>query len=153
MLVFRSPWQRLIQERWEAFVTVVKPQETEETGAIVAEIHALLRELQEFGVRVQGEDEVLEYLYEFPDLLDVIPKALTATRKQFPNAQFSLQVYQDPEIDDKYLALYVRLKRYDDFIIERIEAAEAEFIGLLANKKGWLQLTTDFQGVEGGHGF
>lgn len=146
------PDLRWMEKLWEALLTGVKPRKKEETSSIVAEIHKILMELREQDVHVQ-EDEVREYLFEFPEMLDVIPKAIAAARKQFPNAQLSLQVYQDPEMDDKYLALYVRLERYDDFIMEHIEVAEAEFIELLANKKGWLQLTTDFQVVEAGYGF
>jgi hypothetical protein len=54
-------------------------------------------------------------------------------------------VYRDPEIDDEYLALYVRLSRYDDTVMERIAAAEAEYLDRLAGKSGWIQLTTDFR--------
>jgi hypothetical protein len=34
--------------------------------------------------------------------------------------------------------------------MERIEAAKAEFLDLLADAKGWLQLTTDFGKLEVG---
>ena len=96
--------------------------------------------------RVQFEDfySVLEYLLRFIDILDVIPQVVAAAIKHFPEAQLVMDVYQDPEIDDQYLVLYVRLKNYDNFV-ERLEKAEAEFVNQLANKKGWIQLTTDFR--------
>jgi hypothetical protein len=59
-----------------------------------------------------------------------------------------MDVYQDPEIDDNYLVLYIRLKHYDDSVIERLEEAEAEFLNQLVSKRGWIQLTTDFREPE-----
>jgi hypothetical protein len=93
-------------------------------------------------------DRSKEYLLRFTELLDVIPKAVDATKKHFPEAQLVVDVYKDPEIDDHYLVLYVRSKYYDDSFIERLEKAEAEFLDQLVNKRGWIQLTTDFQEPE-----
>jgi len=99
--------------------------------------------------KVQFEDpySIREYLLRFTDLLDVIPQAVAAAMKHFPEGQLVMDVYQDPEIDDQYLVLYVRLKNYDKFV-ERLEEAEAEFLDQLANKRGWVQLTTDFREPE-----
>ncbi len=83
-------------------------------------------------------------LPEFPDLIGVIPQAVQAVKKHLPEAQLILKVYRDPEVEDRYLVLYVRLPRYDEKVLERIEAAETEFIDRLADVKGWLQVTTDF---------
>ena len=118
------------------------------SSSILMEIEALLAWLSDNHVRLNKPDHIREYLLQFPDLMDVIPLAVTATRTSLPRAQLVLEVYQDPEIEDRYLALYVRLKRYDESVIERIEAAEAEFIDRLADKEGWLQVTTDFQEPE-----
>lgn len=120
------------------------------SSSILMEIDTLLTWLLSNHVRLSEPDHIREYLLQFPDLMDVIPLAVNATRTSLPRAQLVLEVYQDPEIEDRYLALYVRLKRYDESVIERIEAAEAEFIDLLADKEGWLQLTTDFQEPEAG---
>jgi hypothetical protein len=89
-----------------------------------------------------------EYLLQFTELLDVIPKAVDAVKRHFPEAQLTMDVYQDPEIDDHYLVLYVRSKYYDDLSIERLQKAEAEFLNQLVNKRGWIQLTTDFRKPE-----
>jgi hypothetical protein len=93
-------------------------------------------------------DRSKEYLLQFTEFLDVIPKAVDAAKKHFPEAQLVVDVYQDPEIDDHYLVLYVRSKYYDDSFIERLEKAEAEFLNQLVNKRGWIQLTTDFREPE-----
>jgi hypothetical protein len=44
--------------------------------------------------------------------------------------------------------VYIRLKHYDDSVIERLEEAEAEFLNQLVSKRGWIQLTTDFREPE-----
>jgi hypothetical protein len=93
-------------------------------------------------------DKAKEYLLRFTELLDVIPKAVDAAKKHFPEAQLVMDVYQDPEIDDDHLVLYVRLNHYDDSVIERLRKARAEFRSYLANKKGWIHLTTDFRKPE-----
>jgi len=102
-------------------------------------------------VRIENPNLIREYLSQFTGLLDVIPKAVNAAKKHFPEAQLVIDVYQDPEIADCYLVLYIRLKHYDDSVIERLEKAEAKFLNLLVNKRGWIQLTTDFRESEGDH--
>jgi hypothetical protein len=56
-----------------------------------------------------------------------------------------LDLYIDPEIDDKYLVLYVRLKEYEGSIIELLDKARLEILDELKDKKGWIQITTDYK--------
>jgi len=97
------------------------------------------------SAQIACESRIREYLSLFPDLADVASYAVEAARRRFPDAQLVLDVYQDPEIDDEYLVLYVRMPHYDDSVMERIATAEAEYLDMLADKSGWIQLTTDFQ--------
>ena len=97
------------------------------------------------SAQIARESRIREYLSLFPDIADVASYAVEAARRRFPNAQLVLDVYQDPEIDDEYLVLYVRMPHYDDSVMERIAAAEAEYLDMLADKSGWIQLTTDFR--------
>lgn len=97
------------------------------------------------SARIARESRIREYLSLFPDIADVASYAVEAARRRFPHAQLVLDVYQDPEIDDEYLVLYVRMPHYDDSVMERIAAAEAEYLDMLADKSGWIQLTTDFR--------
>jgi hypothetical protein len=116
--------------------------------SIVIDIEGLIEQLA-WKVRLENPHSIREYLLRFTELLDVIPKAVEAAKKHFPEAQLVMDVYQDPEIDDNYLVLYIRLKHYDDSFIERLEKAEAEFLNQLVSKRGWIQLTTDFREPEG----
>ena len=116
--------------------------------SILTEIGRLLSGLIDNQVRLKESDQIIDYLLQFPELLDVIPLAVRAAREHLPEAQLMLSLYRDPEAEDRYLTLYVRLKSYDESVIERIEKAEAEFLDYLADKEGWLQLTTDFREPE-----
>ncbi len=99
------------------------------------------------GVRLADPEGIREYLVQYPEMAEVIPMAVDAARRHFPEAQLVLGVYRDPEIDDRYLALYLRLKDYADFV-DSCNRAEAEFIHHLRDKRGWIQLTTDFREPE-----
>jgi hypothetical protein len=117
---------------------------------------------QEPQVRIKNPKLVRRYLRKFNDMIDVVPEAVNAARRHFPEAQLVLDLYEDPEIDDRYLVLYVRLWSYDESVMEkvrearrelngfidRLDKAEAEFLHHLVEKRGWLQLTTDFQKPE-----
>jgi hypothetical protein len=130
--------------------------------SVLSDIEKLMEWLAR-KVRIENPHSIREYLLQFTELLDVIPKAVDAAKKHFPEAQLVMDVYQgaqlvmdvyqDPEIADCYLVLYIRLKHYDDSVIERLEKAEAEFLNQLVNKRGnkrgWIQLTTDFREPEG----
>jgi hypothetical protein len=98
-------------------------------------------------VQLEDPDSIREYLLQFIDLLDLIPHAVWVVRKHFPEARMVMTVYQDPEIDDRYLVLYIRLRKYDDSFIDRLEKAERDFLPLLTNKRGWIQLSTDFERI------
>jgi len=97
------------------------------------------------SAQIACESRIREYLSLFADTAEVAFHAVEAARRRFPDAQLVLDVYQDPEIDDEYLVLYVRMPHYDDSVMERIAAAEAEYLDMLADKSGWIQLTTDFR--------
>jgi len=96
------------------------------------------------GVRLANPDGIREYLLQYPELVEVVPLAVDAARRHFPGAQLVLDVYEDPEIDDRYLVLLFRLRDYTDFV-DRYEKAKSEFIHHLRDKRGWIQLSTDFR--------
>jgi hypothetical protein len=127
---------------------------------IKEKINRLMESLnQEPQVRIKNPELVRKYLNKFKDIIDVVPESVKAAKRHFPEAQLVLDLYQDPEIDHQYLVLYVRLWNYDEDTIEtvrearrdfidRLEEAESEFLNKLAGKRGWIQLTTDFQNPE-----
>ena len=131
---------------------------------IKAKVDELMERLdQEPQVRVKNPKPVRRYLHKFNDMIDVVPEAVNAAKRHFPEAQLILDLYEDPEIDDRYLVLYVRLWSYDESVMERVriargelrsfidrlKEAEKEFLHRLVDKRGWISLTTDFQNPEG----
>ena len=100
--------------------------------------------LLESNVEINNRTHIKNYLSLFSDLIDLIPIAVSVAQKHFPEAHVVIDVYEDPEIDDSYIVLYIRLSHYDESFIERLAEAESEILPLLVNKRGWIQLTTDF---------
>ena len=144
----------LVQNFWPSLVDVAfsAPQRGSESVVIGISVVSGIEKLMTYlarEVRIENPNPIREYLSQFTGLLDVIPKAVNAAKKHFPEAQLVIDVYQDPEIADCYLVLYIRLKHYDDSVMERLEKAEAEFLTHLVSKRGWIQLTTDFREPEG----
>jgi len=99
-------------------------------------------------VRIPDPAEVVEYLVRFPELISVVDAVVRLAAKMLPEAQLTLQVYHNPEIDDQYLVLYARFASYDETTIERIRAVRDKYRPLFKNTSCWLLLTTDFRPPE-----
>ena len=111
----------------------------------IVEIEVLLDQIKEQSVKLKEIDQIRNYLLRFPGLLDIIPKAIHSAKERFPEGQLTLNIYQDPEIEDQYLVLYVRLAHYDETTLDRLQKAEAAFLDALSDREGWIQLTIDFR--------
>ena len=91
------------------------------------------RALQRLYELRTGEVEL--YLREFPFLVGLLMDAAQPLGRHFPDARLSLEVVDDPEADDRQLALLIasplpseelveRLRRFDDeWCIERLPSA------------------------------
>lgn len=114
-------------------------------------VDALLREVRAEGVRIPRPAEVSGYVERFSNLTQVIRKGCELAALEFiPDAVLSLELYVDPEIDDRYLSLYVRQAAYEPDVMERIERVQAEADACLDDSAlddstGWFLITTDFQ--------
>ena len=100
--------------------------------------------LLESNVEINNRTHIKNYLSLFSDLIDLIPIAVSVAKKHFPEGHIVVDVYKDPEIEDSYIIFYIKLSQYDDSFIDRLATAESELLPLLVNKKGWIQLSTDF---------
>jgi hypothetical protein len=66
-------------------------------------------------------------------------------RRQFgTEALLTLQVYHDREIEDEYLALYVRLQAYGPETLPRLRSVADAFDEELCRASGSILVTTDF---------
>jgi len=104
-----------------------------------------LKQLSSEKIEIPKRQEVLAYLTSYKQLAKLVPAICAQIRRAFgPEAELSLELYRDPEIDDRYLTLYVRQDSYDLQIMERIEAESRQFNARLEQVSGYLLLTTDF---------
>jgi hypothetical protein len=105
----------------------------------------LLAELASQDIQVQVE-EVCAYLDDYPDVSDVLPNFCRSTRQEFgAEAELSLEINRDPEIDDKYLKLRVSLPVFGPDILERFRAVSDAHEDQLWDKKGHILVTTGRQ--------
>lgn len=111
-------------------------------------VQDLFSELKELGVRIRDQQEVSNYLLCFPNLIDTVRRATEAASKHLPEAQLSLELYQDPESEDEHLVLYARFPQYEEDVMSRIRKARNEYRAFLGQDSGYLLLTTDFRHPE-----
>ena len=105
------------------------------------------------GVRAERPEEVAAYLQVHPELARLIPDVCGRARKEFGvHAELVLKMYRDPEIEDRYLTLYVRLPAYDGSITARLDSVTAPFDEALCTASGHFLVTTDFRAPGTGHG-
>jgi hypothetical protein len=89
---------------------------------------------------------VRDYLVRYPDITNLISLVCQIARKHFGKDSFlSLEVYRDQEIEDEYLALYVRQESYDERLMDAIDKVCVEYEPMLSGKSGWFIVTTDFR--------
>jgi hypothetical protein len=113
---------------------------------LTSKIEEALRCLRHMGITLASPTNVRSYLLRHIAMTDLLPLICSIAREEFGmEAELSLEVYHDPEIEDEYLTLYVRMKEYDDDFMQRIEAVSVEFEDMLSERSGWFLLTTDFR--------
>ena len=98
------------------------------------------------GIRMPDSDRVRTYIRHHPDVMPPLETlAITAQRRWPLEDEVTLDLYQDPEVRDEYLTLYLRRRHYTADTMELVaavaEMAEAE----LAGTSGWVLVTTDFR--------
>jgi hypothetical protein len=114
-------------------------------GDIASHIEQVLDQLRQNQIMVPQPAEVRSYLLHYADIIDLLPSVGKKAREYLgTQTQLSLELYRDPEIEDEYLTLHIRQKHYAPNILEVIENVSSEFDVELAEKSGWLLITTDF---------
>ena len=112
------------------------------------EMHRLRSALAASAVEIRRVAEVRSYLESHPDMYVVTNGICKAARREFgPEAFLTLQVYRDPEIEDEYLALYVRLRAYGADTLRRIRSVADALDNELCQTSGSILITTDFRPI------
>jgi hypothetical protein len=102
------------------------------------------------GLTTERPGEVQKYLAEHTDLASALEEVCTAVRATFGvEAELALELYKDPEVQDRYLTLFVRQQQYPSDFMDRIEAVAEPFRAHLDSLSGHLLITTDFRRPRG----
>lgn len=105
------------------------------------------------GVLLPERAKVRSYLERHRALARLVPAICSEARKEFGEAaELCLELYRDPEIQDRHLILYVRLPAYDESILERLDRVTQPFDEGLSTSPGHLLVTTDLRRPRGEHG-
>ena len=85
-------------------------------------------------------------------LAAVVPSVCAKARKDFgDNAELVLSVYHDPEIDDHYLELNVRLPVYNNDFAAQFDRISEPFDAELGRASGYFLVTTDLRKAHAKH--
>lgn len=115
------------------------------SSSITAEVEHVLRQIGGL-VEIPRPAEIREYLLRFPDMLSILPCICFHVAIEFGvNAQISLELFKDRESADRYLALYVRQDTYAKNIMKQLEKIWLNFEPEIAERKGWINITTDYR--------
>jgi len=114
------------------------------------EIEDTFSELKKLGVKIPSLARVRNYLLNYSDITDILHPVCQSIREYLGcEAEISLEVYEDPEIEDEYLTLYIRVPKYDNKVMDYIKNIRKEYEDALTSMKGWLLITTDFKKPSG----
>jgi len=115
-------------------------------GEVERALSQALSRIRSEGTVIPRPFDVRGYLVRYPEMLEVAPAVCRAAARRFgTEAQLSLELYRDPEIEDEYLTLYIRQEPYEDDVMKRIEATWDECAEVIAGSSGWILVTTDFE--------
>lgn len=115
-------------------------------GSPIPSVDLALSRIAANRINVPEPSLIRAYLNEHLDLLDVLTRTCRTVSETFrgDDAQLLLTVYSDPEIENKYLILYIRKSEYPDDFVSILNTIYAEYASSLLDKSGWFQVTTDF---------
>lgn len=123
--------------------TMVIYEKTQE--AEIADIKSAVAALQNNNIIVPDPETVTKYLIRHPNTYFTVFAICAKARTFFErDTELSLEVYQDPEISDEYLTLYVRQHDYQDNLLDKIEEITERLDLFFQIIRGKLLITTDF---------
>ena len=118
----------------------------ESAAPAAVSVDALLNQLRATGVRIPRPVEVCDYLQRYPDVISSVRNASRMAVAEFADeAVLSMEVYVDPEIDDRYLTLYVRQAALAPNLYERVQRVGESYLREFDGTGGWFLVATDFQ--------
>ena len=126
----------------DAFSDMVRyPFDLTESMAVEREIFLLQKHL---GFKIGNQEDVIQYILKNVNIHLVLVDALHAVADAFAGSESTLTLYQDPELNDEYLTIYVRMHPYPEHMFEKIDALLPRYQEKFTLTPGWLVITTDF---------
>lgn len=147
--VLEHVWLRYAQSRqvrrmWTASAALEQPPAS--PGQVPSKLESTLDDLASDWVHIPRRADVRQYLAKHPDMIALVGIVSRRTAQRFgEDGEVSLEIYKDPEFKDEYLTLNVRQWQYDQTVLDAINDLRTAYSGELAEKSGWLLVTTDFQ--------
>jgi hypothetical protein len=112
-----------------------------------------LNELNDLRIKFTPSKESFDYFRSHRRLARALGNLCAQVRGEFgPATELSLEMYQDPETGERYPTLYVRQKKYQADLMERIEEVSDLIRPLWEKTSGYFLLTTDFRKPGMAHG-
>jgi len=122
--------------------------DSKETNLTVSLVYCdvVLAELQRKGIALPNPEDIRRNLLCHPDMTDLVKRICDDALDRFPRpSQVALELYQDPEIEDEHLTVYVRQYDYDDDILDVLDEVRLKFHEERATSSNWIHITTDFE--------
>ncbi len=111
---------------------------------LTSRIGTLLDCLSQNTILIPQRSKVRDYLISHLDLAGKIPAICLLAKKRFKTeAQLSLEMYVDPEIDDGHLKLYIRPDEFTKEIFKKIEEVSKVSSSWIMGISGWIHVSTD----------
>lgn len=117
------------------------PFELTTSMAVEQQIYLLQKYL---GFKIENQQAVIQYILKNVNINLVLMDALHAVADAFVGSESTLTLYQDPELNDEYLTIYVRMHQYPEHMFEKIDALLPRYQEKFTLTLGWLVITTDF---------
>jgi hypothetical protein len=114
-------------------------------GSISVPVEDILRHFRVLRATVISPSNVRDYLYCYPELAELLEYVVRTIYDRFSSdIQLSLEMYQDREMLNENLILYIRQYVYSDDIMKVIKEIRQEYRHKFPEIRGRFLLTTDF---------
>ena len=108
-------------------------------------INDVLENIARGQVSIDRASEVSDYLLSHSDMTTLLAQVAATLPVLFPaETRIELGIYNDPEIDDRYLRFSVFLASYDEEVAAILSSVYKNLGAQLAKKSGWIQLSPIF---------
>lgn len=108
-------------------------------------IDTLLKQIEEEKINIPNRREVKNYLYQFPNLVELLPTLCYKLRQKLgKDMNFFLEVYKSKEEPDDFLTLYIQPVKYYKGLMDEIDEVYSEYEIPIAEHPGYLLVNVDY---------